>query len=135
MEPEALRERNNRDPRVLSIQLNGVYRISIYAGVRGPMENRNTKSEIRTPASALAYASRVAKYAVSYIAFFWGVSWRSLVLSLLMAVIMGVCLGIMVNKGVITPESMEPLATMIASPMTLAIVIGVIFIRVRDVTV
>lgn len=98
------------------------------------MENRRTHTAIHSPASVLAHGSRVAKYAVSYIAFFWGISWRSLVLSLLMAVIMGVCLGIMVNRGVITQESMEPIATMIASPMTIAVIVGVIFIRAREKT-
>ncbi len=76
-------------------------------------------------------AGRIVRGVVAYVSFFWAVSWRSVALAILMAVGLGVGLGVATNIGWLQEDAMTPLANIIAAPMTLSVVIGVIVIQTR----
>ncbi len=69
----------------------------------------------------------VAKFILNYILFFWGIAWRTSVFSILAAVLSAVALAILAASQNWPPESIEELAPVVGLPITLSVIIFVVY--------
>lgn len=68
----------------------------------------------------------------AYFLFFFHVAWRSLAMALVLSVIIGVAFGIMQATGFMDEKQFHMMAVLVATPLTLASLAGVIYLQVRD---